>query len=139
MGMYTKLILGAQLKRNTPKEVIDTLLYYIASDHLEPPEWLQFKTKSGRNPIRRTRNSYFAVDKAVVHMWEDEGVWVISSRCSLKNYENEFEDFLTWLKPYVDQGSGANEIYAMTIYEESTTPTLYTLGCDHEYDEDETY
>lgn len=37
MGMYTEIVLGAALKRDTPKEVIDILNYMIDSE-LEDPK-----------------------------------------------------------------------------------------------------
>lgn len=62
-------------------------------------------------------------------MWYDENgsQWHISSRTNLKNYEGEIESFLQWIKPYIESGSGAKEMYAIVTYEESEEPTIYYL------------
>jgi len=131
MGMYTELIFGANLRSNTPKEVIDTLRY-MAGD-IEKPEKLAFETSPGRNPINGTSSFYFGVSRPLCKMWFDEisDEWIISSRCNIKNYENEIESFLEWIKPYIDGGSGDRDMYAIKIYEESSEPTIYYL-----YDKD---
>ena len=98
MGMYTELILGAELKEDTPKDVIETLRYF--AGEIERPEKLAVDL--GMNwPILRGGSYYFAVNHPVVKMWFDDigGSWKISSRNNIKNYGNEIENFLAWLKP----------------------------------------
>ena len=37
------------------------------------------------------------------------------------------DEFCKWLKPYVVQGSGENEVYAISFSEYSDTPTMWKL------------
>jgi len=128
MGMYTELIFGAELKRETPKEVIETLRYMIGDVEEKPKN---FPFESFRNPLLGG-SFYFAVSTAVSKMWQEKvhGVWRISTRANIKNYDGEIEEFLKWITPWIDSGSGYNDMYAIVIYEESTEPTIYYLHND---------
>lgn len=44
-----------------------------------------------------------------------------------KNYKNDIENFLEWLVPYIDGGSGRRDMYAISIYEEDSEPKIYYL------------
>lgn len=125
MGMYTELIFGAQFKEDTPKEVIDALRYMAGHDIPEPSS---YPMKGERNPLNGG-SYYFAVTDPVVKMWQDgiNGSWILSSRANIKNYEGEIDKFLTWVKPYIEQGSGSREFYAVVTYEESENPTIHYL------------
>ena len=72
-------------------------------------------------------SSYFGVNKPVKKMWFDDilKAWRISTRSNIKNYENEIEKFLEWIKPYIEKGSGERNMYAIVIYEEASEPTIY--------------
>ena len=126
MGMYTELIFGAKLKSDTPEDVIETLKYMVGVG--QEPATKAFETKSGHNPLRGG-SFYFGVTNSVTEMkYHDIGkAWQISSRANIKNYENEIEDFLEWIKPHIDQGSGEKDMYAITIHEEIGEPTIYYL------------
>lgn len=132
MGMYTEFIFGARLKENTPQDVINTLKYYCGQ--LEEMVGLAFKTKSGRNPLNNGGSYYFGVINTTPQMLYDSIAksYIISSRTNLKNYEDEIEDFLKWIKPYCDSGSGSNEMYAIVTYEEQDIPTMYYLRTDED-------
>jgi len=125
--MYTELIFGARLKETTPKEVIDTIKYMIG-DLEEKPENLAFKTTSNRNVLRGC-SYYFGVQNSVTKFYYDDIAksWTLSSRANIKNYENEIEQFLRWIKPFIEQGSGTRDMYAITIYEEDFVPNIYYL------------
>lgn len=126
MGMYTELILGAKLKKETPVEVINTL-QYLCGEGEEPKDFI---LKNERNPIDGSGSYYFAVDRPVFKMWNDEligGQWTISSRCNIKNYTNEIETLLEYLKPHIESGSGTRDFYAITCYEEDSEPTIHYL------------
>src|SRR3990167_6474879 len=127
MGMYTELIFGARLKETTPNEVIETLKY-MGGDLETKPEKLAFETSTGRN-VLRGGSFYFGVHSAVSKLFYDDiaNAWALSSRANIKNYEDEIEQFLEWIKPYIDSGSGEREMYAIKIYEEQAEPTIYYL------------
>lgn len=126
MGNYTELIFGCALKKDTPKEVIDTLSFY-CGEHQDESK-VVFKTKSGRNPLNNGGSYYFGVINTNPNLQYDNirNSWFINSRTNLKNYENEIDDFLSWIKPYIDQGSGEREMYAIVTYE-SGEPIIYYL------------
>ena len=54
--------------------------------------------------------------------------WSLFARTNIKNYDNEIEKFIDWIKPYCEQGSGSNDMIAIVIYEEQETPTIYYLN-----------
>jgi len=122
--MYTELIFGAELKTETPIEVINTLKYMVG-DIDEPTNILY---KENRNPLMGS-SYYFGVNRPVSKMYYDEisKAWVLSSRANIKNYNDEIEKFLGWIKPFINSGSGNRDMYAIVIYEEQDTPTIYYL------------
>jgi hypothetical protein len=125
MGMYTELVFGARLKQETPEQVINALKYIIG-DLEDTPE--DFPLPEGRcEYVLKGRSYYFGVSSSVSKMWFDEIAesWIISSRSSIKNYKNEIETFLEWIKPYIERGSGERDMYAIVIYEEASEPTIY--------------
>lgn len=126
MGMYTELIFGAEFKKDTPKELIDTLRYMVGDLTDKPDRYLW---SENRNPINWGGSYYFAISKTVSKMWYDEisESWTLSSRTNLKNYNGEIESFLELVKPWIQSGSGTRDMYAITIYEESAEPTIYYL------------
>jgi len=125
MGMYTELILGAGLKEKTPKSVIDALRF-MCGDLQEEPDDFPFYGRI--NWMFRSGSYYFAVNKGLSKMWYNEfgKNWVISARCNIKNYEQEFQRFLEWLKPHIAYGSGACDFYAIVTYEDGK-PEIYYL------------
>jgi hypothetical protein len=54
-------------------------------------------------------------------------ILVLSTRSNIKNYKQEIETFLEWIKPYINGGSGSRNMYAIVIYEEQDEPTIYYL------------
>ena len=127
MGMYTEMIFGAELKKETPELVINSLKYIIG-DIEEKPEG--FPLPDGRCEwLFKGSSYYFAVSDPISKMWKDgrDGCWHISTRSNIKNYSSEIETFLDWIKPYIKYGSGEREMYAIVIYEESSEPTIYYL------------
>lgn len=125
--MYTELIFGAELKKDTPNQVIEALKYMIGETKEKPSD---FPLPDGRCEwLFQGGSYYFAINNSVTKMWlhDIDKQWHISTRSNIKNYESEIETFLEWIKPYIDSGSGGRDLYAITIYEEQDTPTLYYL------------
>lgn len=123
MGTYTELIFGVALKENTPTSVIDTL-HYMVNPNVGEPLHVDFPHQH----LLRGCSEYFPVE-AESRMWQHpiRKRWHISTRSNIKNYNKEIEQFLEWIKPYVESGSGFNDIYAMTICEDDAIPTIYSL------------
>nr|DAI89492.1 MAG TPA: hypothetical protein [Caudoviricetes sp.] len=127
MGMYTELIFGASLKKDTSSQVINAIKYIVGEIEEKPAD---FPLSEGRCEwLLRGSSYYFGVSSPVKKFWQDEisGEWVLSSRSNIKNYGNEIEEFLDWIKPHIESGSGIKEMYAMTMYEEQSEPTIYYL------------
>lgn len=127
MGMYTELIFGASLHENTPSEVIETLRYMIGD--IEKPKNLLFDSE--RNPLLGS-SYYFGVNEPVNKMWFDDidKCWHISTRCNIKNYDQDIQNFLKWIEPHIDSGSGNKDMYAIVIYEGSSEPKIYYKNND---------
>ena len=127
MGMYTELIFGAELKKETPNEVIEALKYMLGETQEKPNN---FPLPDGRCEwLFQGSSYYFAISNPTNKMWLDDidKCWHISTRSNIKNYENEIETFLEWIKPFIGGGSGNREMYAITIYEDSEEPNIYYL------------
>jgi hypothetical protein len=122
MGVYTELIFGAQLKTETPKEIIDTLLYLTGEG--KKPEKLVIDFSS--NPLKSS-SQYFAVNLPLNKMWlgPTDGDWHISTRSNINQGAN-ISEFLQWIKPWVKYGSGAADIYAIVIHEDGNS-MIYSL------------
>ncbi len=124
MGMYTELIFGASFKKDTPTDVIDTLRYMAGDLQDEPSNYLWTGV---RNPLQGGSYS-FGVCASVTSMWYDAiRGWVLSSRSSIKNYDSDIDLFIEFVKPYISEGSGSNDMYAIVMYEEFEQPTIYYL------------
>ena len=127
MGMYTELIFGADLKKDTPKNVIEALKYMIGDTKEKPND---FPLPDGICEwLFRGASYYFGVNRPVSKMWFDDisKSWALSTRSNIKNYEGEIEAFLEWIKPYIDGGSGVRDMYAIVTCEESDEPKIYYL------------
>lgn len=126
MGMYTELIFGAALRKDTPAKVIEALKYMMGK--AEKPT--NFPLPEGRCEwLFQGQSYYFGVSSPVSKMWFDDigKNWIISTRSNIKNYEREVEAFLEWIKPYIESGSGANDMYAVVMYEKSAEPKIHYL------------
>ena len=102
MGMYIELIFGAELKKDTPNEVIEALKYMIGETKEKPAN---FPLPDGRCEwLFQGGSYYFAINNSVTKMWLDDidNQWHISTRSNIKNYENEIE------KVYRNDGSNSN-------------------------------
>jgi hypothetical protein len=118
MGMYTELVLKAEIEEDAPKQVHDVLnfLFNGAEEPKEKPEH-DFFTKERWTMIGRCCSFYhtpFSLSKY------SEGH--IFSRSDLKNYNGEIEAFIDWLRPYINEFEG--HCIGWTWYEEYDVPTL---------------
>lgn len=127
MGMYTELILGAELYRDTPDYVINILRYMIG-EIAEKPSYFPFKEENIEYMLTKS-SYYFGISESLRKIWKDniDGKYRISVRCNCKNYNNEIDTFLSWIKPFIESGSGEREMYAIVIYEECDKPKIYYL------------
>lgn len=126
MGMYTELVLAAELKRDVPQQVIDTLAYMVgqSSDPFTPPLHPLFS--AGRWPHMLTCDSYyFAGDSHSTFRFDETSIaWVLTVRSNFKNYDDEVDLFLDWLRPYVEDRG----FLGYHRYEEDRHPVLVYAG-----------
>ena len=149
MGMYTEFIFGCSLSKNTPKICIDALDYVINGENKKPGYEKYNKgfieRTSTDNEIQTFINEYdfrrlfcsgsyyfgAPVSKELYYDYIDK-TYKISTRANLKNYQNQIEKFIEYIKPYVVHGSGYDHhIFAYVQYEEDEFPTIY--GTDGTY------
>ena len=139
MGTYTEIIFGARLKSSTPKNIIDTLRFVANGPkqdiHEEDPVVVYDKElieKYNLYDVMRSASYYFGVCEPVSKMWFDKtaGEWVLSFRSNCKNYNDQLEEFVKWIKPYIRSGTGDGEIYAIITVEEST-PVMYGMYANY--------
>lgn len=105
--MYTELVLGVDLFRNTPEEVIDILEYMIEGNLTDVRSGISnhplFKTNKWRSMLR-CYSIYFGGDtiSKLVKPSYSFDMYHLSVRSNIENYESEIELFLNWLNPYID-------------------------------------
>ena len=126
MGMYTEFHFNASLKENTPIEIIEVLQTMLGDEKvlLNTLKHPLFTTKDSRWRFMLQCDSYcFDADTHSTLRYDDIGKsYYLCIRCNLKNYENEIENFVDWIKPYLDKQKG--DFLGFSRYEETEQPTL---------------
>jgi len=132
MGMYTEISFSAELKLDTETaKVVATLSDYESSKAVKDDFWPDhkfFKTSRFRQ-LMVMSSAYFP---GTIHplfrreSW-NEDMYTLIFRSNLKNYDDEIELFLDWIKPYIYDGCGTRGYYAVVCYEEAAEPTIYYL------------
>ena len=103
MGEYTELNISVKLK-NLEADTIKTIKYMIGESEA-PGENLEhplFQTDRWEYMLR-TNSTYFS-ETAYSELLEskiDTKVYVLNIKTDFKNYKNEAEYFLNWIKPYI--------------------------------------
>lgn len=106
MGMYTELQFTAEIDYEKHEEIIDILRYMtgdesVKRESLTIPEHELFDTDRWEYMLR-TSSYYFPGQPHYVLNEEHELNLVnLSVRTDLKNYGNEIQKFLDWIRPYV--------------------------------------
>lgn len=115
MGDYTELVMGFSLKPETEKEIIELLKYKLEND-------------------LKKHSEYFGVNKShnVIRYDELFNQYIVLIRCSLKNYGHQIQDFIEWIMPHVNRGSGENDLLGYYMHEEDEIPTMiYKTDADN--------
>jgi hypothetical protein len=126
MGMYTQLCYNAELRRDTPKGVIDTLEYMLSNteEGFKPPFTHGLFHTSRWQFMLNCSSYYFAPAESKSSFRKDQfGNYYVSILCDLKNYDGEIEKFVDWLNPYVDSYE-ERQFLGYSRYEEAVEPTL---------------
>ncbi|MEK4122066.1 hypothetical protein [Lysinibacillus sp. FSL K6-0102] len=125
MGMYTELVLSIELNEDVPSEVINTLKFmmnrYSDEDHVTPPDHKLFKVSNRWRYMLNSWSYYFdGFSNSALQYDSIINSYFLVIKCNLKNYENEIELFLDWIKGY----SKTSGFVGYSRYEEDTEPTL---------------
>jgi hypothetical protein len=123
MGYYTEIIFGARLREDTPGRVIELLTK--AADggwDVEADD-----VKLGR-VMHGSDSYYFSGSHAPVFELDDfREHYTLHFRANLKNYSSEIEAFIDWIRPYVAQGAGEREVFAIVMGEDTEALELHCL------------
>lgn len=123
MGMYTEFHFNIQLREDTPKQVFEILRVMLgdSSDYIQPEHDL-FRTPRWEWMLRSDSCYFDAQTCSTLTKDEYLETWFLGVRCNLKNYDNEIEKFVDWIKPYVEGYPG--KFLGFYRHEESEEPTL---------------
>ena len=153
MGMYTEFIFGCELSKNTPRVCVEALDFVINGEDKQPkydnPEGWEQKDYNEHYidrtlPVEEIKAfidkydfyglfcscsySFGAANPISKFYWDSiSSSYHISTRADLKNYTNQIETFIDYIKEYVESGSGDYEVYAYVQYECDDLPTIYSL------------
>jgi hypothetical protein len=103
MGTYTELVLKCTIKYDRPEIVHNVLNFLFNENQLHPshlPEHEFFKRKSWE-AIGRS-NSYYHCPRSL-NFYDGKCLF---SRSDFKNYHDEIDLFLDWVKPYLSNPPG---------------------------------
>ena len=129
MGMYTEIIFGAGMKEELPEAVVTTIKKLVSGEEIggNAPDHPFFKAE--RTWLLRSDGSYYFPGTVEPKFWFDKiaNQWFLHFRTNIKNYDSEIEKFLDWIKPYIKEGVGRRNFYAIATYEEADEPTIYYL------------
>ena len=133
MGMYTKASFIIPIKKDTPKNIKDICYNLFEGDSeldgFDLPKHQFFETKrfwafAGCNSFYFTGTSNSAVKYSDSYCGGCEDM-VLHIDCDLKNYDDEIELFLDWIKDYMETPTAG--FIGYSLYEEDEKPTLYYL------------
>lgn len=112
MAIYTEFKFSARLKHDTPKDILDFLNTVIVDRNIGTDKVL-FKTEDVFNPeinhpFFKTERWYmlflsnnFRDDIETSQFKLVKNRWEINIHSEFKNYDNEIELFIDWIKPYI--------------------------------------
>jgi len=130
MGKYTELNCAFSLKRHTPDEILDALLFMTGQDDDEPtelPSHPLFKTAHWRYLLRATDagDDAQSYGMAGVELSETSGRFCVTIRRNLVNFGDEMHKFIDWITPYIFAHKGAFIGYTRSQDVEPVTMLLY--------------
>ena len=124
MGMYTELNIGVSLRSDTPLDVISIIEYMLDIDNMKmcdvPFDHPLFSTE--RWSFMLLTGSYYFDGRTDSSMVRDDidNEYKLNVRCNLKNYDDEIDLFLDFIRPYLVTSG----FLGYKRYEEDDDPTL---------------
>lgn len=134
MGMYTEFVFAIELKKETPKDVINVLKYMTEEELTEDikieslPKHSFFDTRRWEGLFISDSDCFDGITNTILKFDPLTESYCLTVRSNLKNYDNEIDKFIDWIKPYVE-GSW----YKFLGYkrnEENKEPKLIYLNCN---------
>lgn len=124
MGMYTEFLFRGEVDpRKAGDYVIHLLLHWGEKEVLTLPDHPLFE--SPRWPAVLHGSSYYFVTQGTKFAYDDIAKsWFLNIHTSLKNYDDEIEMFLSWIKPYIREPVCQGGFLGYWLYEEDDEPHL---------------
>lgn len=121
MGMYTEFVLGVALAEDTPKEIVMALAYMCGEkvEHYVPPNHDLFDTECWRTMLLTDSFYFDGITNSFFKRDEDTGEYYLTVRCNFKNYDNEVNHFMDFIRPYLNT-KGFLGYYRYEEYEDPT-------------------
>lgn len=119
MGYYTKLVLNATLKYDTPEEIIKLLEYMFGNYDEKPDKYKDLIDKSAISMVPFGSSAYFMGATSSKLVKKDDR-YEITINSSIKNYNNEYQNFIEIIEPYIKY----DEFLGYIIGEDDKIPTL---------------
>jgi hypothetical protein len=131
MGIYSELVIGIQLKPDTPAKVIETLEQLCGikitpnyPDDYEFPDHPLFQTEKGKRIFGYSRNLFNSIPGRSLTFVEYNKAYILTVRAHLKSYDLEYEYFLDWIAPYSQTGKDYLEFVGYIHNEDWFNPVL---------------
>ncbi|RPJ98091.1 hypothetical protein EH11_04171 [Bacillus subtilis] len=127
MGMYTELVCAFALIEETPNCIIETLEFMSGQRDEHPSELPEHQLflEGSRWAWMLQSDSYYFDGKTHSEIVRDtlEGRYYATIRCNLKNYNNEIENFIEWISPFIYKRD-ENSFIGYKRYEDDKVPEL---------------
>lgn len=121
MGMYTELAIGVRFKEDAPDTVIAAIQSMVDGGSVEGLDHALFGKPRHRMMLRSGGSYYFDAQPCLV--WRHDDIarsWFLTLWTNIKNYEGEWEAFLDFIAPHIDDQGYVGHMR----YEEEDHPTL---------------
>lgn len=104
MGMYTELVLGVELKKDTSSSVIDILKYMLADIETEPslPDHELFETNRWAFMLHCDSYYFDGITHSEMEFDDITETYYLTVRTNFKNYCEEVEKFMDFIQPYLE-------------------------------------
>lgn len=128
MGMFTEFHYNVELIKNVPKNILDILHFMLdenrhkSIDTLMIPSHPLFNSERWKGMLLSDSFMFKADTHSTLRFDDIAKVYFLCIRCNLKNYNNEIENFIDWIDPYVE--AYTDDFLGFYRYEESEEPTI---------------
>lgn len=121
MGMYTELAIGVEFKEDVPEEVVAAISSMVDGNRVEGYDHPLFSKPRHAMMLRSGGSYYFAAQPCL--RWKHDDIsrsWFLTVWTNIKNYEDEWEAFLDFIAPHIEERGYIGHMR----YEEDDEPTL---------------